>query len=140
MCDSNDLMKTLSQFLITDQLHVVVNDLDALPEVKNGNLIKCGHRQLFGEFVAPEQLWPHDHLEFNNDIMHGYDEKTDIWKIPDVLTFLLGSSTYANQVKFRLFDIFQCCKNIDSSSRPTVLEIREKLSESIDIILARQEL
>lgn len=52
MCDSDNLLKTLSQHLLTSNFSIVVNDLDALP------LVKCGHRELHWNFVAPEQLWP----------------------------------------------------------------------------------
>ncbi|KAK2818767.1 hypothetical protein Q5P01_024328 [Channa striata] len=45
MCDSNSLEKTLSQFLLTTDFHLVVNDLDALPEVDPS-------RRLVGE------MWP----------------------------------------------------------------------------------
>ncbi|KAG7265391.1 hypothetical protein CRUP_011097 [Coryphaenoides rupestris] len=60
MCDSNSLDKTLSQLLLTTDFRLVINDLDALPEVdvSRGLLAKCGHRELTGDFVAPEQLWP----------------------------------------------------------------------------------
>ncbi|OTF73519.1 hypothetical protein BLA29_002599 [Euroglyphus maynei] len=78
MCDSNDLAKTLSQYLITnDDRLIVMNDLDALPQTTNGS-IKCGHRPIFGEFAAPEQRHP-------NTV--GYDHKTDIWKVPDPRNF-----------------------------------------------------
>lgn len=142
MCDSNDLLKALTQYLITDELRLVVNDLDALPEVdaENGKYAKCGHRQLFGGFVAPEQLWPHEDVEFSDDAMRGYNEKTDVWKTPDVLTFILGSSTYANQVKFRLFDLFRRCKDIEPSLRPSMTEIRSELIKTVELILSRNEL
>lgn len=142
MCDSNDLLKTLSQYLITDELRLVVNDLDALPEVDidKSKYITCGHRQLFGDFVAPEQLWPNDDVEFNDALMTGYDEKIDVWKTPDVLLYILGSSSYASQVKFRLFDLFRRCKNIEPSFRPTMDKIRDELLKTFETILTRNEL
>ena len=56
-----------------DDLELVVNDLDALPEVKvsDGRKIRCGHREVMGEFVAPEQLWPYDDRSFVEDEMPG---------------------------------------------------------------------
>lgn len=125
MCDSNDLEKTLSQFLITDDLHLVLADVDALPLVDRatGTLIKCGHRQLFGTFVAPEQLWPFKDFEFHDEKMPEYDEKTDIWKIPDVVYHLLGNSATADQLKFRLFNILKQCKSHKPNERPSAGDI-----------------
>ena len=125
MCDSNDLHKTLSQFLITDDFKLVLADLDAVPQLNrtaNGQ-IKCGHRQLFGTFVAPEQLWPHGELEFDDNMMPGYDEKTDIWKIPDIIFFFLGDSPTMEMFKFRLFNILKGCKSHDPTKRPTAHNI-----------------
>ncbi|XP_038045363.1 protein O-mannose kinase-like [Patiria miniata] len=131
MCDSNDVDKTLSQFLITNDLTLVVNDLDALPLVDRaaGKLAKCGHRQLWGEFVAPEQLWPFPEREFQDEEMASYDEKTDIWKVPDVTDALLGNVAHANIVRFHLFKIHQQCKELDPTLRPTAGRILEAYLE-----------
>uniref|UniRef100_A0A3B3DHI1 Protein O-mannose kinase n=1 Tax=Oryzias melastigma TaxID=30732 RepID=A0A3B3DHI1_ORYME len=85
VCDSSSLEKTLSQFLLTSDFWLVVNDLDALPEVDVGGglLVKFGHQELTGDFVAPEQLWPFGNKSLSDDLMPGYDEKTDIWKVHD---------------------------------------------------------
>lgn len=127
MCDSNSLEKTLSQFLLTVNLSVVVNDVDALPEVDSsrGLLVKCGHRQLSGDFVAPEQLWPnhHAHEPFSDHLMPGYDEKTDIWKIPEVTRFFIGSVPGGDLVHFHLFHIHQQCKKEEPALRPSALDI-----------------
>lgn len=127
MCDSNSLEKTLSQFLLTNDFHLVVNDLDALPEVdpSRGSLVKCGHRELTGEFVAPEQLWPFsDSREpFSDDLMPEYDEKTDIWKIPDVTWFLMGKVPGGDLVHFHLFQIHEECKKEDPKLRPSALDV-----------------
>lgn len=125
MCDSNDLTKTLSQYLITDDFHVVLGDLDALPVVEKSlkGLIKCGHRQLFGPFVAPEQLWPFQNEPFDDKKLQGYDEKTDIWKIPDVVYHLLGNSPWSDSFKFRLFNSLKKCKALVPQERPTAREI-----------------
>ena len=125
MCDSNGLEKTLSQFLVTTDLWLLANDLDALPKVNRtkGQLIKCGHRQLHGDFVAPEQLWSRDDLPFSDAEMPGYDEKTDIWKIPDVCQHFLGSAQGADNLRFHLFKIHKQCKQIDAEDRPSADEI-----------------
>uniref|UniRef100_A0A8C6S9U5 Protein O-mannose kinase n=1 Tax=Neogobius melanostomus TaxID=47308 RepID=A0A8C6S9U5_9GOBI len=127
MCDSNSLEKTLSQFLLTNDLHLVVNDLDALPQVDkyHGVLVKCGHRELIGDFVAPEQLWPFakDGKSFSDNLMPGYDERTDIWKIPEVTQFLMGRVSGGDLVHFHLFQIHEECKKKDPTLRPTAQQV-----------------
>ncbi|XP_071322693.1 protein O-mannose kinase [Trachinotus anak] len=127
MCDSSSLEKTLSQFLLTNDFHLVVNDLDALPEVdpSRGLLVKCGHRELTGDFVAPEQLWPfRDSGEpFSDDLMPEYDEMTDIWKIPDVTWFLMGRVPGGDVVHFHLFQIHDECKKEDPRRRPSAVDV-----------------
>lgn len=127
MCDSNSLEKTLSQFLLTSDFHLVVNDLDALPEVNpaRGMLVKCGHRELTGDFVAPEQLWPFrdEGKPFSDDLMPAYDERTDIWKIPDVTRFLMGRVPGGDVVHFHLFQIHEECKKEDPKLRPSALDV-----------------
>lgn len=94
MCDSSDLPKTLSQYLLTANFSIVLNDLDALPLVNrsSGALVKCGHR---GSPWGP--TWPQSScgprrkgVPFQDDLMPAYDEKSDVWKIPGVSSFLLG--------------------------------------------------
>ncbi|XP_069341420.1 protein O-mannose kinase isoform X2 [Eulemur rufifrons] len=137
MCDSNDLPKTLSQYLLTSDFSIVANDLDALPLVDHsaGPLVKCGHRELHGDFVAPEQLWPFgEDVPFHDDLMPSYDEKIDIWKIPDVSGFLLGHVEGSDMVRFHLFDIHKACKSHTPAERPTaqdVLDTYQKVLNSL---------
>lgn len=142
MCDSNDLEKTLSQFLITDDLRLVVVDLDALPEVNHDTnvKVKCGHKQLYGSFIAPEQKWPFQQEIFDDRKMPGYDEKTDIWKVPNVLRYLLGQSNQANQLKFHLFDTLRLCKKVDPQLRPTARHLREVFIKKMDTLEINEEL
>ncbi|KAL0969638.1 hypothetical protein UPYG_G00230150 [Umbra pygmaea] len=126
MCDSNDLEKTLSQFLLTSNFRLVVNDLDALPQVgaAGAPLVKCGHRELTGDFVAPEQLWPHEKEQpFLDELMPGYNEKTDIWKIPDVTRFLLGRVAGGDVAHFHLFNIHEECKMREPQLRPSAKNV-----------------
>ncbi|XP_007522804.1 protein O-mannose kinase [Erinaceus europaeus] len=132
MCDSSDLPKTLSQYLLTSNLSIVANDLDALPLVNHssGQLVKCGHRQLHGEFVAPEQLWPYrEDMPFQEELLPSYDEKVDIWKIPDVSSFLLGHVEGSDMVRFHLFDIHQACKSRIPTERPTAQDVLDTYRE-----------
>ncbi|KAJ3613849.1 hypothetical protein NHX12_020094 [Muraenolepis orangiensis] len=126
MCDSNSLDKTLSQFLLTAQLRLVVNDLDALPEVdaSRGLLAKCGPRELTGDFVAPEQLWPHGEGQpFSDRLMPGYDERSDVWKIPAVTRHLMGSVPGGDLVHFHLFQIHQRCRRPEPLGRPSASDV-----------------
>ncbi|KAL1773288.1 O-mannose kinase [Sigmodon hispidus] len=137
MCDSNDLPKTLSQYLLTSNFSIVANDLDALPLVDHHSrvLVKCGRREIHGDFVAPEQLWPYGKdMPFQDDLMPSYDEKTDIWKIPDVSSFLLGHVEGSDMVRFHLFDIHKACKSQIPAERPTaqdVLDTYQKVLHSL---------
>lgn len=128
MCDANSLDKMLSQFLIADDFHLIANDLDALPVVdRNG--IKCGKKQIFGTFVAPEQLWPHKNKTFDDKDMPHYDEKIDIWKVPDVCQFFIGNVRGGNILSFYLFEINKLCKDALPKKRPNskhlLLEFRK---------------
>ncbi|XP_019615486.1 PREDICTED: protein O-mannose kinase-like [Branchiostoma belcheri] len=121
MCDSNDLFKTLSQFLITEDLKLVLNDLDALPEVNPEAqlFVKCGRQEIVSDFVAPEQLWPFESEPFEDSRMPSYDEKTDIWKIPAVVDYLLGNVDGSDVVRLHLFKVHQQCHNKNPTQRPS---------------------
>lgn len=121
MCDANDPSKALSQFLLSENLSLILNDMDALPLVNksSGELIKCGHRELYGDYVAPEQMWPFETKIYNDTEMPHYDEKVDIWKIPDVCNFLIGDIIGASKLQLYLFDIHSKCKQDDPKLRPT---------------------
>ena len=129
MCDSNSLEKTLSQYLVTNDLKLVLNDLDALPQVSGHRGVKCGSRQLFGSFVAPEQLWHSSSQPFDDQLMREYDHKTDIWKIPDVCHWFLNLSrnqefeSSLQLIENNLIDIHNRCKSIDPQKRPTTQQI-----------------
>ena len=141
MCDSNDLSKTLSQFLLTADFRLVANDLDALPEATpGGHGVKCGPRQLTGDFVAPEQLWPHgEDKPFADELMPSYSEKTDIWKIPDVTSFLLGHVIGSDVIHFHLFQIHADCKKQDPRQRPTAKEVLSVYRAVYDTMVENQQ-
>lgn len=141
MCDSNDVKKTLSQFLLRDDVTLILNDVDALPLVDktHGKLIKCGHHELFGTFVAPEQLWPHEDRDFNDTEMLGYDEKVDIWKIPDVCDAFLGHVEGSARLRLQLLPVHLKCKSVDPTHRPSardVQEVYERVREKLNLLLS----
>lgn len=92
MCDANSVEKLFTQFLVSDELRLLLNDVDAIPQANraNGLLVKCGHREIHAHpFIAPEQLWPFPGRAFQDSEMPGYDEKIDIWKAPLAVRHLL---------------------------------------------------
>jgi len=117
-CDSNDLHKLLSQLLVTSQSTLILNDVDALPVVINSSGIKCGHRQLEGTFVAPEQLWNKEG-QFTDSLLPGYNEKTDIWKAASVCEFFLTQAAGKDVLRYRLFNLHSRCKNNNPELRPS---------------------
>ena len=132
MCDTHNLYKAMSQFLITDDFHVVVNDLDNLPRVDRmeGRLIKCTRSsEIHTMFVAPEQKWPDSTRPYNHTQMLPYDEKTDIWKIPPVINTLLGNTRGSSAIKTRLSHVLQSCRKIDPARRPGAREVLRALVE-----------
>ncbi|GFQ88805.1 protein O-mannose kinase [Trichonephila clavata] len=124
MCDSNSLEKTLSQFLITDDLKLIINDLDATPKVDKQGIL-CGNKPLEGSFVAPEQLWPYAEQKYDSKKMLKYNEKTDIWKIPDICNWILGGRTETDVLKYKLFNFHKICKSRDPSKRPSAKHVLE---------------
>jgi len=133
MCDSNDLVKLLSQLLVTDNLTLILNDLDALPEVdhKQNLSVKCGHQQLTGTFVAPEQLWPFS-SPFIDNKMPSYDEKTDIWKAASVCEHFLGDVPNSDMARYHLFSLHKSCKNANPERRPTASQLVKGYMKAIE--------
>ncbi|XP_061190437.1 protein O-mannose kinase-like [Saccostrea echinata] len=126
MCDTNSLDKVFTQYLLSEDMRLVLNDVDsvAMTTKVSGKWrgIKCGNRELDGEFVAPEQRWSRI-TDFNDSEMQTYDEKTDIWKVPSVCNYFLGNSLQATNLQMRLLDIHMACKHVNLSRRPTALHI-----------------
>ena len=125
MCDSDSLQKTLSQYLVTNQLSLILNDLDDLTQVIDNQAIKCRHWPQDSKFVAPEQLW---------NSSHKYDRKADIWKIPDVCEWFLGfgsNNSEFESIRAHIQDIHNQCKSIDPKKRPTAQQILQIYSKVI---------
>lgn len=111
MCDSNDLNKLLSQFLIDDNLNIIANDLDALPDATYP--IRCGNRSLIGDLLAPEQ--------FNSS--NSYDEKIDIYKLPFVCNWFLSLCPKSDLLELLIDNLHKNCLNKDPSKRPNATHI-----------------
>lgn len=124
MCDSNSLEKTLTQYLINDHFQLILNDLDALPRLdERTKMTKCGHRQVIGDLVAPEQQWPYLDRPFNDSLMPSYTEKVDIWKIPDVCHWILDQVALPSFARHLLHFIHSQCKLTQPQGRPTAPQL-----------------
>lgn len=63
MCDSNSVHKSLTQFLLTEDLRLVLNDVDCVLKVDPHNGVVCNvNRHIEGTLLAPEQIWPHKNI------------------------------------------------------------------------------
>ena len=102
MCYTPTLRKLLSQYLITDDFHLVVNELDSTPQVTRERGILCNWRQT-RQFFAPEQRW----RSISARLGSLYDKKIDIWKIPAVLERILDGVNGSISVKSKLEKIME---------------------------------
>jgi len=91
-------------------------------------LVRCSKSELKGSFVAPEQKWPFNQLKvFNADEQPGYNEKTDIWKIPDVVKALLGGDALKLAESEHILDylvaVHRKCKRSNPEERPAISDV-----------------
>lgn len=127
-CDSNSLYKLLSQFLITDDLKIVLADLDSIQIVTNSTVI-CGstkpnYEQLISNnFLPPEQIY-----------FGWYGDKSEIWKVPDICEFFINSN-HNVVLKYMLFDIHKSCKNADPFKRPSANYLVKKYKQVLNELL-----
>lgn len=128
MCDTDSLRKLLMQYLITDDFHLVVNDLDNTPDAREENGILCTNKKELLQFVAPEQRWPfNESVPFRSDLKPTYDEKIDIWKIPPFVERILGDVNGSSLAKSKLQRVMERCRAIDPQQRPTANEVLQRL-------------
>jgi len=120
LCDSATIGKLLSQYLITDDFHLVVNDLDNAPDARQIDGIVCNHKfaKESNLWFAPEQRGP---SESDND------EKVEIWKIPVIAERLLGDVNGSNFVKSKLEEVMKRCQATNPEQRPTANEVVQDL-------------
>ena len=75
------------------------------------------------DFAAPEQLWPFPDRDFDDRIMATYDQKVDVWKIPEVCSHFLNGRADCRHVFYKLFKIHNKCKETDPRKRPGASEV-----------------
>ena len=133
LCNSLTLSHLLSQFLITEKFSLVLSSLDNLPRDVNGPII-CWQKELKGDFIAPEQKWPYGSTKiFNPSEQPKYDRKSDIWKVPNVVSALLGPA--CGEVRDYLIKIHKKCKSLDPQSRPTASQLLKEYERIYDLLL-----
>ena len=126
-CDGGTPNKLLSQYLITDDFHTVVNDVDSLVEVTDDR--GCDTRPnmsipLQREIERQGGKNKSEPLQFN--LRPAYDEKIDIWKLPWIVESLLGGVKGSSFVKSQLREIMAWCHAIEPQQRPTGNEILQE--------------
>ena len=128
MCDGSNPRKLLSQYLITDDFHMIVNDVDNLEKVtENGG---CAKRPNVSQALQREKErrgWPKEGQPLQFGFGPNYDEKVDIWKLPWIVKILLDSvkgSSFANN---ELREIMGRCNAFDPQQRPTAKVVLQEL-------------
>lgn len=129
MCDTPFLKKLLDQYLITDDFHLVVNDVDGLEEVtKEGACHKRpANDSLQSRMEMESQELPTEIEPLNFQLRPAYDEKIDIWKIPWVVEKLLGSVKWSSFAKSQLQEIMKKCHAVDPLQRPSASEVLQEM-------------
>lgn len=129
MCDTPFLEKLLDQYLITDDFHLVVNDVDGLEEVtKKGACHKRpANDSLQSRMEMESQGLPTATEPLNFQLRPAYDEKIDIWKIPWVVEKLLGSVKWSSFAKSELQEIMEKCHAVDPRQRPSASEVLQEM-------------
>lgn len=114
-CDSDSVTKILSQLLITDKLTLVLNDVDALPEIACNVSVNCGKKLISRPYslIPPEITDP-----LNDGYSRGYTDKSDVWKVPDVCNYIFSLSGL-NTIQYSLYSVHKRCKIENPSLRPT---------------------
>ena len=131
LCDSNSLRSLLRQFVVRSDFQLLANDLDNLPIANRPKniTIKCSKSPIQATFVAPEQRWK-ESFNYVDELASGYDEKTDIWKIPDMCDFFVstpgGITPGLEALRHQLTTIHGLCKRKLPSQRPSAEQVLQE--------------
>ncbi|XP_039258959.2 protein O-mannose kinase-like [Styela clava] len=127
-CDLHTRTEAMTQFIVTKDLSVFMSDVDELPQVdkENGVFPTC-KEELNGimkkpYFIAPEQRYTLEEYKKYKS-RKPVDEKSDIWKIPDITKKLIERSKMEKFLMKKLEFIHQKCKNLDPKLRPTARDV-----------------
>ena len=86
-CDMTKVTRALSQFLVTEDLQIVANDLDDLPEVTKDSFPNCTWGKI--EDRDPNFQSPEEKSYLPNQSLQPFTEKADIWKLVNMLKFIM---------------------------------------------------
>lgn len=140
MCDSPYLEKLLDQYLITDDFHLVVNDVDGLEEVtEEGGCHRTPNVSLSSQLAIERQGWPSESEPFEFQLRPVFDEKIDIWKIPWVVEKLLSDVKGSGFANRQLSEIMGKCHATDPQQRPTAKEVLQELMRVQKLILMNSQ-
>lgn len=136
LCDASRTEITLSQFLLTDDFRVVLNDVDELIAASTDGKVRCNCNIIRGgsEFSDGGEgmgcLVPPEQKKCGTNVF--YTEKIDIWKIPDITAAILGESDDSVNLWNHLYHIHQECKLDDPTLRPPIEFVVAKYREVQD--------
>ena len=141
MCNSHTPQQLLDQFFVTQDLHLVLGGYDNLRMViKNDgreHRVRCSDDNLVGTFVAPEQRWPFARYKvFNHREQPPYNEKADIWKVPDFTWSLLAhcGSRHCREILHYLAAAHVRCKRENPDQRPNATMLYREYARVWEII------
>lgn len=157
-CDMNTVGQALAQFIVLEDYRIVLNDVDDLPKGDSRSKTKSqcivGRHNINGtadhSFEAPERRWPwpdkmpkqvdpeelESRLRAGEDYSAGMelkspqvDEKSDIWKLPDLIEKIIGAGITQEQdetnfkrvkaMMTHLKPIMRECKREQPEKRPS---------------------
>ena len=128
MCDSRTLPKFLAQYLITDDFHLVVNDVDKLmPVTADGACEKRPNVSDVQEMEIKQQGQQNESIPLRFNPPWKYNEKMNIWKLPWVVQRLLGKVRGSEFAKNQLREIMARCHATIPQQRPTAKEVLQEL-------------
>jgi len=134
LCDASRTEITLSQFLLTDDFRVVLNDVDELIAAGADGKVRCNCNIIRGGSEFDENgepnggcLVPPEQKQCGTNIY--YTEKIDIWKIPDITRAIIGDSTEGLSVWDELHRLHQECKNSNPNMRPPIEYVVDKYKQ-----------
>lgn len=136
MCDSPFLDKLLDQYLITDDFHLVVNDVDGLEEVtaEGGCHRRPNVSSQSSQLKIEQQGWPKQSEPLQFQLRPVFDEKIDIWKIPWVVEKLIGKVKGSNFAKREISEIMKKCHTFNPQQRPSANKVLQELQRVQTII------
>jgi glycoprotein-mannosyl O6-kinase len=134
LCDASRTEITLSQFLLTDDFRVVLNDVDELIAAGADGKVRCNCNIIRGGSEFDENgerpggcLVPPEQKQCGTNIY--YTEKIDIWKIPDITRAIIGDSPEGLSVWDELHRLHQECKNSNPNMRPPIEYVVDKYKQ-----------